>query len=99
MFLAYDKVAWKQALLLAFAVLCHSMIIYDLTISSSLFSAFFYDFYDELIIMIGLLQMMVSYDGIVSAFSNLQKLLHRTIFYIHGFSKGLPTQKKRKGKA
>ena len=44
MFLFVDKLAWKQALILCFATLCHIMIIYDLTIASSLFSLFFYSF-------------------------------------------------------
>ena len=95
MFLVFDKTAWKQAVLLAFAVLCHSMIIYDLTISSSPLTNFFYSFYDELIIIVGLLQMMVSYDGIISALYNLQKLLFRINVYINSISKSFSTSKKR----
>jgi len=38
MFLFLDRLAWKQALLLAFATVCHIMIIYDLTIASTWFS-------------------------------------------------------------
>jgi len=41
MFMVFDKIAWKQALLLAFAVMCHTMILYDLTITSTPFSNFF----------------------------------------------------------
>lgn len=99
MFLVFDKLAVKQSLLLAFAVLCHTMIIYDLTIASSIFSNFFYTWYDELIIVVGLLQMGVSYNGFITALSNLQKLLPRIVFYSHGVNKSLPTRKERETKA
>lgn len=97
MFLVFDKVAWKHALLLAFAVMCHTMIIYDLTKNSSIISNFFYSFYDELIIMIGLLQMAVSYDGLIGALDKLQELLHRISFCSYNTYKSLFKQEKRKG--
>ena len=96
MFMVFDKLAWKQALLLAFAVLCHVMIIYDLTIESSVFSNFFYDWYDELIIAVGFLQMMVSFDGFARAFGNLRELLYRVSDYMHRVSQGLSVQEKGK---
>jgi hypothetical protein len=77
MFLIFDKGAWKQASLLAFATVCHIMIICHLTIAPSIFSLFFYSFYDGLIITIGILQMMVSYDGLTSAFRNVREYLPR----------------------
>ncbi len=98
MFLLFDKLAVKQSLLLAFAVLCHTMIIYDLTIASSIFSNFFYTWYDELIIVVGLLQMGVSYNGFTTALSNFQKLLPRIVFYSHGINKSLYTRKERETK-
>lgn len=96
---AFDKLAVKQALLLAFAITCHTVIIYDLTIASSVFSNFFYTWYDELIIVVGLLQMGVSYNGFTTALSNLQKLLPRIVFYSHGVNKSLPIQEKRETKS
>lgn len=75
MFLKLDKTAWKQALLLAFATLCHIMIILSI---KEAHAGFFYTWYDELIIAVGILQMMVSYDGLINALSNLQELLLRT---------------------
>jgi len=72
MFLVFDRLAWKQALLLCFATLCHIMIIYDLTIASSWFSLFFYNYYEELIITVGLLQMLVSWNGIYTALRNIR---------------------------
>lgn len=75
MFIKKDKAAWKQALLLSFASLCHIMIILSLI---NQHAGFFYNWYSELIFIIGLLQMMVSYDGLTGALSNLQSLLLRT---------------------
>ena len=77
MFLMFDKTAWKQAILLVFATLCHIMIIYDLTIASSVFSLFFYSFYDELIITIGILQLAVSHDSFYTALRRLQGAIFR----------------------
>ena len=98
-FLPFDKIAWKQALLLAFAVLCHSMIIYDLSIASSWFTLFFYSYYDELIITVGLLQMMVSYDGLIRALDNLQELLFSGVSHNNGSFQGLSAQEKGEAKA
>lgn len=94
MFLIFDKTAWKQALLLAFATLCHIMIIYDLTIASSIFSLFFYSFYDELIITIGILQMMVSYDGITAALGNIRKSMAGAVSDIRSYSQRLSSSEK-----
>jgi hypothetical protein len=94
MFLVFDKVAWKQALLLAFATLCHIMIILHLTDASSIFSLFFYSFYDELIITVGILQMMVSYDGLITALSRLQEYISRLAFNSMGYSASTSSSKK-----
>ncbi len=90
MFLNVDKTAWKQALLLAFATLCHIMIILNIKAHHA---GFFYNWYDELIIAVGLLQMMVSHDGLIGAFSNLQELLLRTHHYFNRAYQGLFTHK------
>ena len=73
-----SKDEWKHALLLAFASLCHIMVI--LSIKNN-HAGFFYFHYHDLIITVGILQMMVSYDGLINALSNLQKLLLRTYHY------------------
>ena len=70
--LRVDKQAWKHALILAFAALCHFMIIYDLTIHSSFVSNVFYAWYDELIIMVGILQMAISHDGLTNALGRIR---------------------------
>ena len=80
MFLTYDEKASKQAVLLAFAVTVHTVVLCDQDIHSSPISALIYNWYDELIITIGLLQMVVSYNGFINAFSNLQGLLYRVVF-------------------
>lgn len=91
MFLKRDKVAWIQALLLCFGMLCHIMLILSI---KSAHAGFFYNWYDELIIAVGLLQMMVSYDGFIHALSNVQVLLLRAYTYCNRNIKNLPTHKR-----
>lgn len=97
--MVFDRLAGKQALILAFAILCHSMIIYDLTMTQSWFSGFFYTFYGELIILAGLLQMGVSYNGFTTAYDNalckLQRLVSWTELHYNNLRKGLLARKKR----
>jgi len=99
-FMRKDKLAIKQAMLLSFATFCHIMIIYDLSIYSSSFSDLFYLYYDELIITIGLLQMMVAYAALVNGITNsrraLSTMLCRSNAYCHGIIKNISTQKKTK---
>jgi hypothetical protein len=90
MALKIDRIAWKQALLLAFASLCHIMIILSI---KNAHAGFFYTWYDELIIAVGILQMMVSYDGLIRALSNFQSLLLRTYYYFNRSYQGLFTHK------
>jgi len=49
------------------------MIMIDQTIASSSFSAFFYSYYDELIITVGLTQMLVSINGIITALRKIRE--------------------------
>jgi len=103
MVMTIDKHAWKQALILSFAVLCHSMISLHLITDSSLLrqsSLMFYRYYDELIIMSALLQMAVSYNGMAKGLNNalrfLQGVLFRVVFHSYRIHKSLFTQKKAK---
>jgi hypothetical protein len=89
-----DKLALRMSLLLAFSVLCHTMLIYDLTIHSSFVSNLFYLYYDELIITIGILQMVISRDGITSALRNIRDHLLRISFYSWCYSKSLSSFKR-----
>jgi len=77
MILIFDKDAWKHLALLTFAVLCHVMIIYRLTIEYTLISHWFYLCYDELLILIGIAQMVISRDGFRTALTNVLVLLAR----------------------
>ena len=86
--LRMDKQAWKHALILAFAALCHFMIIYDLTIHSSFASNLFYTWYDELIIMVGILQMVISHNGLINALRRMRSHILRVSYYYRNYSKG-----------
>jgi len=100
-----DKTAWRHALILAFAVTCHSMILLFLITKSPYIwelSEFFYDYYDELIITSALLQMVVSYNGLRGAAINADRLLqvlrYGPWFRGGGISSSLLIQKESKGK-
>ena len=96
---AFAKPAFKQALLLAFATLCHTMLLYDLTVTSMQISLFFYNWYEELIILTGLLQMAAAHDGITSALYGIRESLYRVRDSNHSFSKAISKSSKRqKGK-
>jgi hypothetical protein len=105
MLMGIDKRAWKYALILAFAVLCHSMILLHLITGSYFMWAIskpFYLIYDELIIMSALLLLWVSRDGMAKGLNNasrlLQGVLSRFVFYNNRISKSLPPKEKRKGR-
>jgi hypothetical protein len=91
----FDKLASKQAKLLAFAVICHIVILWHYEKTPSFLSFIFYYWYDELIIAIGFLQMMVSKNGFTGAFSELQSLLFGFVFRGYCLCKGLLARKKR----
>jgi len=100
-----DRRARCHAVILGFAVLCHSMLSLYLITDSSLIedvSFLFYEYYDELIIMTALLQMWVSRDGMANglnnAFRQLQRFLLGRNIYICDHPKRLSTRKERKGK-
>lgn len=89
MFLRYDEHAWKQALLLAFATIYHSMILLYLTTDSTLTKeivVFFYTWYDESIILIGLIQLLVSADGMANAIRGAKILFRRDSISTHGYN-------------
>ena len=94
--LRIDTLAWKHALILAFAATCHFMILYDLTVYPSFVSYLFYTWYEELIIMVGLLQMAISHNGLTNALGNARELILRLSFYTWCYSKGY-TSLKRSG--
>ena len=94
--LKVSPTAYKHTLLLSFATLCHIMIILSLKTKSY---GFFYLWYDELIILVELLQMVISYDGFTRALNRIQGLLRGRNHDNHGYNQSLSIQKKRKAKA
>ena len=106
MLLTKDKSAWKQALILVFAVTCHFMILLHLITNSYVMWAIskpFYMIYDELIIMTVLLQIWVSRDGMAkgidNAFRVLPSMLFGFVFHRNRINKNLPLSKTGKDKS
>jgi len=97
--LRLDKQAWKHSLILAFAALCHFMIIYDLTIHSSFASNLFYTWYDELIIMVGILQMVISHDGLFNALGRMRRPIHGGAGHIGDRSQNIHSPKECGGRS
>ena len=71
----FNKFSIHQAVLLTFATICHAMLLYELTISSNYISDLFYNYYDELIILVGVLQIMAARNGIISAYTRIREYL------------------------
>lgn len=91
----FDKNAWKYALILCFAVLCHIMILLSLKNGSY---GFFYNWYDELIIATQLAMMAVSYDGTIRTLRDIPFLLRWRSNNRDSFNKSLFKRKTQKGK-
>lgn len=79
----------KIAATLAFAVLCHSMILlYKITTLSEVktLTMGFYTYYDELIATVGILQLLVSYDGIAGGINGfVRSLKPPTVLLLRGY--------------
>lgn len=76
-----DKLAWKYALILSFAVLCHIMILLAIENKER---GFFYHYYDELIILTCLMQISVSFNGMVKNSRRcLRNMLRRRNVHYH----------------
>lgn len=93
-----DKTAWKHALVFVFAILCHTVVSYILTSGNSQGLRFMYIWYSELIILTCILQMIISYDGAIRAFHNVQQLLYGSSGNNNNFAQDLFEQPKREGK-
>ena len=93
-FYLIDKLALRMSLLLAFSVLCHIMITYHKMDVSSFLVFVFYFWYDELIMMIGIIQMLVSMNGINSALRKIRDYILRAKFYCYCYSKSIFLYKK-----
>ena len=103
--LFFDRLTGKHAIILAFAVLVHSMVYCHLqgspTWITPVASGFYY-LYDELIILVGLMQMVTSYNGIITTYHNslrnLQRFILRLGFYSDNLHKSLSARKTRENK-
>lgn len=83
----FSQNSGKQALLLAFAVFCHIMVAYDII-------NFFRTWYVELIIFVGILQMMVVKNGFISALIRSWKFVRGISSYICRLGEGVLERKK-----
>lgn len=66
----FDNKAFIHALLLAFIILVNFMLTWHYTISPQ---SFFYTYFDELLIIAGILQIMVSHNGIIDSISRITR--------------------------
>ena len=95
----FNSASLKQSVLLAFAVFAHIVLLYDLTKSSNAFTNLIYMYYDELIIAVGILQIMATYNGFITALSGLREYLLRISFYCHCHSQSIFLHIKNKARA
>ena len=96
-FIRFNFFIVAQVLLLAFAVTCHIMLLYDLTKGSNAISNIFYSYYDELIITIGIAQIMAATNGFITASIGLREHLLWSSFCRRCASKSLRIHKKDRG--
>lgn len=96
MLLPKDSNAYKYALTLCFATLCHIMIISSIKTESY---GFFYNWYDELIAITMLSQIWISKSGLTNALGNLQRLLRGRNVDNNSYNKNISIQKSGKVKA
>jgi hypothetical protein len=69
----------NQSIILLIAVFCHFATIYDIQNSLFIITSFIDSYYEQAIILLGLLQMWIARNGIFSAFRNISLLLHNSI--------------------
>lgn len=89
MFLVYDENAWKQALLLAFATLWHTVVLSYLTTDSAVIEdslMFFNIWYYEFIILVSLLQLWVSRDGMADAVRRVEIYYYRDRISVNNYN-------------
>jgi len=80
-----SKYSIKIALTIAFAVLCHSMLLLHNTTTSAdvkIYATWFYNYYDYLIALVGILQLLVSYDGFASGVKGFTRSLRFSKIHI-----------------
>ena len=84
----HDKRAAHQALLLCLIWPITGAMIYELQVGVSVITGFVYIFYTEILITIGVMQMMISYDGFTIAIGNARAVCERFSSVCAGFVTG-----------
>jgi len=90
-----DRKAAAHTLIYSFIIFHHVMLSLYLINGSAWYSYMNYALYDEILILTAITQMMVSYNGLTSALSNIQRMLSRVYIYSNYVSKNLSSQTKR----
>lgn len=90
----FDKLAGKQAILLVFATMCYMAVIFNQTVQSVFITDLIFRWHVELIILIGIMQMWVSRDGLIESFERVLWLVRRFTFYYRSCTKFLFERKK-----
>ena len=73
--LSFDSKAWKHALVMCVGVFVNIMIVHKLTVSHFWLSSLVYVWYYELLIIISVIQIAISYDGFIAALHRIQDFL------------------------
>ena len=95
MFLRLDDKALKHAIILCFAVTVNVMVIFYI---ESKTYGFFALYFNELLILISILQIGISRNGLSTALCNISELLRGTYVYSNDISKNLLAREKRETK-
>ena len=84
--------AKKQAALLFFATIAHTMV--KLAAMQGNDSSLFYLYYDELIILIGIIQLGICHGAILESFRNLRRFVHSSFFVLLGYNSSISQRNK-----
>lgn len=94
----HDKaknLAKSQSVLLFFASIAHVMVAWSVRANES---SLLYLCYDELIILIGIIQLWVCYGAILGAFRNIRRFVYSSFFMRLGYNASIPQRNHTKNK-
>jgi len=86
------SLAKKQAALLFFATITHTIV--KLAVMQGNDSSLFYLYYDELIILIGIIQLEICHGAIFGSFRNLRRFVHSSFFVLLGYNSSISQRNK-----
>ena len=75
----FDSKTIAQSSIYLCIALCNAAIAFDLSVSQTEFTLFFYKFFDEMVIILCLLQMYISHAGFTRSLGHIQPLLYKCI--------------------